>query len=193
MPSTPQSEQRPDQQMSQPSELIDVPEEPEQVFEQLVETNELVCRNCYRRLRRRDEIDWSWGTAREELLPFVDYELPPGYTSEIAEREYYETSTIDRRTPTVHHPSNRSGQPNDDACWNCGSIDTSRTPSETRSREAAIAAAASISTTLHEYGVGHDWLYLLGRVRDLKRRPSTAGNDFEVFRTAVAGAIEAVQ
>lgn len=172
------------------SELVDVPDDPDDVFGAVIERNDLVCRQCYCRLRRRFEIESLTGDERHEISSYVDYELPEGYKWEWAERVYYETETIANRSLDAHHPDNDAAHPEDSACWNCGSIDTARTP-RTRSKPDAVQAAANISMTLEEYDVAHDWFVLLARVKTFKSDPDMAGDDFGVFSAAVADAIRA--
>jgi hypothetical protein len=171
-------------------EAISVPEDPEEVFDELIVHNSLVCQNCYRRLRRRFEISWAYGRDHEDIAGWIDRHLPEDYKWEIAESEYRETETIRTRTVQTHHPDG-SPSSSSQACWNCGILETHRSP-PTLSKEDAVERAANISVTLREYNVAHDWMLLLGRVKDLKSDPSMAGNDYKVFCRAVTASIEVV-
>lgn len=79
-------------------------------------------------------------------------------------------------------------------CWNCDTCSPwYRESDATRSKANAVEAACSISVTLHEYGIDHDWLHLVTKVQQLKSQPKTAGNDFEVFKFAVEQAVYRAQ
>lgn len=122
-------------------------------------------------------------------MAFAEAEVPHGARFEYLETEFYEDDLVEDRNVRAHPPG-ESADTSSRACWNCGTVETHRTP-PTRTREEAVEAAAGISVTLDEYGVEHDWLFLLGRVDELKRDPDYAGDDFATFERAVAEAIVA--
>ncbi|WP_324757057.1 hypothetical protein [Haloarcula montana] len=167
---------------------VDVPDDPEDVFETLVADPSLCCQQCYRRVRARYEFDHGWGRDVGDILSFVDYDLPEGAVDwNTADREYWEEAELADRREEAHPPGDDgSGK----ACSFCGAVDHHRSPS-TRSREEALEAAVGIVATLIEFGAAHNPLVLLVEVADLKRDPDYAGDDYETFRLAVARAVRA--
>jgi hypothetical protein len=69
----------------------------------------------------------------------------------------------------------------------CGDVDQSEI--RTRTRDEAVAHASNISAVLDRWGVEHDWLELLERVRDAKTDPDTAGKDALAFDLGVTAAV----
>ena len=170
---------------------IDVPDNPGAIFRDVIEQNDQVCRNCYRRLRTRERYPNVQGDRHHDRYAFVDYELPSGSRFDVLDRVYYEDVELPGRTERAYPPADQAAS-GSRACWNCGAIDYHRTP-PTRSKRGAVEAAINVSITLHEFGIDHDWLYLVGRVQDLKSQPSTAGDDFACFGRAVSEAVDAAR
>ncbi|GGK74634.1 hypothetical protein [Haloarcula sebkhae] len=168
------------------SDRTEQPLSPDRVFAVAIERNDGVCKHCYRRLRRREEVPHEIGYSHRDIQAFVDEELPNGSRFDILDRKYYEYVRLPQRLEDAHPPD----ESHDDtsACWYCGTVDTHRTPS-TRSRSEAVTAAAGISATLDELEIAHDWPVLLGAVHDLKQRPDYAGDDFATFSKAVEEAV----
>ncbi|GGO01726.1 hypothetical protein [Haloarcula pellucida] len=166
---------------------VGVPDDPADVFEQLVADASLCCQQCYRRIRARHNFSHQWGRDVGDILSFVDYELPEGEPEwNTTDREYHEEELLSERTVQANPPGDDldSGS----ACANCGAVDAHRSPS-TRSREEALQAAVGIIATLTEFGVAHDPLALIVEVGELKQNPDYAGDDFATFATAVARAV----
>jgi len=162
---------------------LEIPDDPDRVFGEVVERNDRVCKHCYRRLRRKVTFPRDVGLDHGDLMSFVEHVLPDGAKWNLLDRKYYERVELPQRVEGVYDDTGKSRY-----CTNCGTVDTHRTP-PTRSKEQAFEAAVNVSTTLHELGVAHDWVHLVERVRELKGQPETAGNDFECFRRATAEAI----
>jgi len=171
------------------SDATEIPDSPDRVFGAVIERNGNVCKQCYRRLRRRDAFPQRVGYSHRELYAFVDEVLPEGSEFGIVDLEYYEQVELDARLEDAR-PPDEIGETS--SCANCGSVDYYRTP-DTRTRDGAIAAAAGISVTLDELGVEHDWVALLETVGELKQNPDYAGDDFRTFSEAVATAIRLVE
>jgi hypothetical protein len=176
-------------------EDVDIPADPDDVFDELIESNDRICKRCYRRHTRRDELSDAELTAPNRkhkgdrlagVSAYVDYEVPVDGDPD-RDRQYFEDVSLRRAREQAAHPDDPPSKTST-ACRNCGTIDWHRTP-PTRSREEAIDAGAGISVTLEEFGVVHDWFRLLAAVGRLKRLPSTAGDDHETFATAVGFAI----
>ena len=168
---------------------VEVPEQPRDVFEQLVADPSLCCQQCYRRIRARHNFNHDWGRRIGDILSFVDYDLPEGEPRwNTSDREYHEQEELADRTEHANPPGDEldSGS----ACGFCGAVDSHRSPS-TRSRSEALEAAVGIITTLTEWGCSHDPLALVVEVGDLKRDPDYAGDDFGTFSTAVERAVRA--
>jgi len=166
---------------------VDVPENPEDVFETLVADPGLCCQQCFRRIRARKDFPHSWGRSVGAVLSFVDYDLPehePRWNT--ADRTYVESERLNHRTEEAAPPDENLETTS--ACKHCGAVDTHRSPL-TRSRSEALKAAVGIIATLTEFGAAHDPLALLVEVGEHKRTPEFAGDDFETFRTAVARAV----
>lgn len=168
-----------------------VPDDPRRIFPDLVADASRCCQQCFRRLGSRRRFPDEPGRAYGELLSFVDVTHPEDADWELLDAEYWETERERERTTAAAPPS---GEPasTTTACAFCGAVDAHRSPA-TRSREAAIEAAAGISATLTELAVSHNPLVLLVEVSDLKQTPETAGDDFETFRTAVDRAVRAAR
>lgn len=162
---------------------LDIPEDPTEVFPEVAERNNRVCRNCYRRLRRKAAFPWPAGEDYGSVLAYVDFDAPSGRPGERL-GEYYERLKLPQRLESAHTDGGSTLY-----CTNCGSMDPHRTPS-TRSKTEARDAAITLSTTLHEFGVDHDWVHLVERVRELKSQPNTAGDDHHCFTQATADAID---
>jgi hypothetical protein len=164
---------------------LEIPSDPTAVFEQVIAGNERVCQECFRLLRRWERFPDEKGDDHGDVLAFVEYDLPehaPHWS--IADREYYESVRERDRLDRTHSPDGETTY-----CTNCGTTSPHRSPS-TRSLEDARDAAATLSVTLHELGIAHDWVHLVERVQTLKREPDTAGDDFACFSRATAAAID---
>jgi hypothetical protein len=172
----------------EPPDAVEIPDEPGRVFPELVERNDCVCKNCYRRLKRKESYPHKQGYDHGDLAAWVEAELPPDAEFEIAEREYFETVEIADRSPRAYVPGPNATQAKRSACWNCGATEPHRKPT-TRSRSDALTAAANVSVTLDEYHVAHDRFALVSTVDRRKRHPATSGDDFETFRSATAAAV----
>jgi len=158
---------------------IDIPQDPLDVYPELINGSDLVCQTCFRRLHRQSEYDWTRGRRRSGILAWVTEHVPEGARFQIAEREYYEQEELADRKPKSEAQRH---------CWNCGSEQPYRQP-PTRSKQEAVDAATGLSVTLEEYAVEHDWLALLCAVRNLKSDPELAGDDDRVFQVATATAV----
>ncbi|EMA19025.1 hypothetical protein [Haloarcula argentinensis] len=168
---------------------VDVPDQPEVVFETLVADPSLCCQQCYRRIRAQHNFGHNWGRSVGDILCFVEYDLPEGEPRwNTADREYHEQEQLAGRTEYANPPGDNLDSST--ACAFCGAVDTHRSPS-TRSRSEALEAAVGIIATLTEFGAAHDPLALLVEVGELKRDPDYAGDDFGTFSTAVARAVKA--
>jgi len=174
----------PDGQLTAPDDALEIPDDPTRVFGAVVERNDRVCRNCYRRLRRKESFPQRVGLENSDILSFVEEVLPDGSEWNYLDREYYESVQLEGRLDQAFDDNGRTS-----FCTNCGTLDPHRTP-PTRSKQDARRAAINLSTTLHELGIDHDWLFLVHRVVELKGQPDTAGDDFECFRQATAEAIQ---
>ena len=173
---------------------VDVPSAAADVFPDLIERNDAVCRNCYRRLARREEFPREVGYRHRDIHAFVEEVVPDGSDRfAVLDREYYETTLEEPRNLRVTPPDDSRASTSSRACWSCGAIDHHRTPAETRSKAEAIEIAFNISQTLVEFDVAHDWLLLVELVKQLKSSPSFAGDDFAVFKQATEKAVEKVQ
>ena len=168
-------------------DALKIPDDPARVFGEVVERNDRVCRNCYRRLRRKATFPRNAGLDYGHLLSYVDHVLPEGAKWDLLDREYYESLTLPQRVGSAHTDDGQTSY-----CTNCGTMDPHRTP-ETRSKQNARDAAVNLTTTLHELGVDHDWVHLVERVVELKSQPDTAGNDFECFKRATTEAVVRAQ
>ena len=167
---------------------LKIPDDPEDVFADVVAGNPLVCQRCYCRLRRERAFAPRVGDRAGDLLTYVDVELGD-WDWELSEREYYEREVLEERLDEVALPDVPAAQAEKSACWSCGAVEHSRSPPGTRSRSEAITAAAGVTQTLTEVGVPHDWPVLLKAVDKLKTRPATAGDDHQCFRRATAAAV----
>lgn len=154
--------------------------DPLDVFPELVECNPEVCKRCYARIRERRPYPWEPGRRHGDRAAYIDHVDDGSWLG-----AYEESENLNDRIQ-------QAAPPGDAICTmtacRCGAIETHRTP-ETRSAEDAVRAAAGISQTLTELGIGHDWFVLLARVRELKHRPEFAGDDFRTFRRATAQAV----
>jgi hypothetical protein len=168
---------------------LEIPDDPDDVFDDVVAGNPLVCQRCYCRLRRERPFIPRVGERAGDLLTFVDVEFQSDWDWQLSEREYYEREVLKERLDEVAPPDVPAASGETSACWNCGAVEHYRSPPDTRSRSEAITAAAGVSQTLSEYSVPHNWPMLFAMVGELKTRPSTAGNDHECFRRAVDAAI----
>lgn len=169
----------------------DVPDDPRMIFPDLVADASLCCQQCFRRLGARRRFPDEPGRAYGDLVTYVDATLPEDADWELLDAEYWETERERERTTEAAPPSD-GPTGTTSACGFCGAVDTHRSPA-TRSRDAALEAAAGISATLTELAVAHNPLVLLVEVSDLKQTPETAGDDFETFRTAVDRAVRAAR
>lgn len=158
----------------------DEPADPLDVYPELVERNDEVCKRCYTIIRKRVEYPWVKGEAHGDRAAFVTSVDDGSWLG-----CYEEQRELVDRIQSAAPPGKELGTTT--AC-RCGAIETHEEP-DTRSAEDAIRAAAGISQTLTELEVAHDWFVLLARVRELKTRPSFAGNDFRTFRRATAQAV----
>lgn len=164
-----------------------VPDDPADIYPDVVANAQLCCQRCYRRLRSRRRFPDAAGYDYSGLLAFVDVDLPPGADWQVLGTEYYTTDPVGDRLERMHPPDDADSST---GCGVCGAVDPHRSPS-TRSRDEALRAAVGISVTLQELSVAHSPLALLVEVGDLKRDPDHAGDDFATFRTAVARAVRA--
>lgn len=162
--------------------LPDEPSDPLEVFPDLIERNPDVCKRCYTLVRLREDYPPSAGRRHHDRAAFITLVDGDSYDGT---DQYAETMTRPERVESVAPPGERAGTTT--AC-RCGAIETHRTP-DTRSLDDALRAAGGISQTLQEMEVAHDWLILFDRVQEFKQRPALAGNDFELFRRAVAQAV----
>lgn len=176
-------------------EDVEVPDDPADVFDELVATNDRICQQCFRRHTRRDGLDErdlvdvdgnDKGDRLAGVSAYVDYHVQDD-ADDVFDREYFEDVSIRSARERAAHPADPPAKTST-ACAHCGTIDWHRKP-DTWSRERAIDAAAGLSVTLEEYGVVHDWLRLLAAVGRLKRLPATAGDDHATFSRAVEFAI----
>lgn len=167
---------------------VEVPEDPDDVFREVVATPELCCQRCYHRLRSRHRFPDEAGYNYSGLLAYVEAVIPDGADWEILGTEYITTDPIDDRLEEMHPPADTNDSRH--GCGVCGAVRPHRSPS-TRSRSEAVQAAVGISVTLQELGVAHNPLALLVEVDTAKRDPDLAGDDFAVFRQATARAIRA--
>lgn len=183
-----------------PSDQVGIPDDPGQVYDELILESDLVCQHCGRRLRRRVEFpEHDVGYRNREVLAFVEEVLPDEQRhawipreSDVLGREYFEQVEVADRVVDANSPDRLAGEGGSTACWHCGSEDTHSQPA-TRSVDEALRYAAGVSVSLQEFGVVHDWFRLLAAVDRLKQVPATAGDDDETLRRAVEYAIEAVQ
>lgn len=170
------------------SDDVEIPNDPGDVFEDLVADPSLCCQQCYRRLRARHNFPHERGRSIGDILSFVDYDLPEGEPVwNTADRDYHEEELLADRTEEVHPPGDTTSHT---GCGFCGAVEPHRSPS-TRSRSEALDAAVGIVATLQEWGVSHNPLALLVEVGDLKRDPDMAGDDFGTFATATERAARA--
>lgn len=165
---------------------LDVPNDPDEVFETVIAGNSRVCQECYRLLRHYEDFPWRIGVEHADILAFVEEELPEGSNWNLLDREYFESIRERDRLASAWTDEGKTSY-----CTGCGTMDPHRSPPP-RSVERARDTAAQLSMTLHEFGIGHDWVHLLKRIQDLKQTPDLAGNDFECFRMATAEAIQRV-
>jgi hypothetical protein len=168
-------------------DALEIPDDPARVFGEVVERNDRVCRNCYRRLRRKATFPQTAGLDYGDVLSYVDWVSPTGSEWDLLDREYYERLTLPQRLGPAYSDDGKTSY-----CRNCGTMDPHRTPT-TRSKQNARDVAINLTTTLHELGIDHDWVYLVERVVELKSQPDTAGDDFACFRRATAEAIQTVK
>jgi hypothetical protein len=160
-----------------------VPDDPGEVYPTLVERNDRVCRRCLVRLRRQERFPKEAGRDYGRILSFVESSVPDGADDASLDREFLERVELPERVARGHTEDGRTTY-----CANCGTTEPHRTP-PTRSAGEARDAAINLSSTLRELGVAHDWLLLVRLVEEMKSRPKWAGDDFEVFRRATAGAV----
>jgi len=165
---------------------LDVPNNPGEIFEEVIAGNPRVCQECYRLLRHYEDFPWRIGVEHGDILAFVDEELPGDSRRNLVDREYFESIRERDRLGSAWTDEGKTS-----FCTGCGTMDTHRSPPP-RSVERARDTAAQLSMTLHELGIGHDWVFLIERIQDLKQTPDLAGNDFECFRRATEEAIERV-
>jgi len=167
---------------------VEVPDDPDDVFEQLLADGSRVCQGCFTRLRRQREYPAEAGERHGDVRAFVDFELPEGEPSwNIVDREWFETTPETDRVERMYPPSDTDSRT---GCDRCGAVEPHRSP-PTRSRSEVLQAAVGIASTLQEYAVAHNPLVLLVEVGDLKRKPEYAGDDFATFSEAVSRAIRA--
>jgi hypothetical protein len=167
---------------------LEIPDDPDDVFDDVIAGNPLVCQRCYCRLHREREFVARVGDRAGDLLTYVDVEFPD-WDWELSEREYYQREVLEERLDRVALPDVPATSASTSACWNCGAVEHYRSPADTRSRSEAVTAAAGVTQTLTEFDVPHDWPVLLKAVDELKTRPATAGDDHECFRRATAAAV----
>jgi hypothetical protein len=166
---------------------LEVPAAPADVFEIVIAGNDRVCQKCFRLLRRWERFPSEAGEDYGDLLAFVEYDLPEHQPYwNVTDREYYESLKEPDRLGRTHSPDGETSY-----CRTCGTMTPNRSP-PTRSIDEARDTAVTLTVTLHEFGIEHDWVHLVERVQELKREPETAGDDFACFTRATAEAIEAV-
>lgn len=163
---------------------LEVPDDPGEVFGEVIAGNDRVCQECYRLLRRYESFPWEIGLEHSEILAFVDEVLPDGYRWDLLDREYFESVKEPKRLKRVYTEEGKESY-----CTGCGTMSPNRSPPP-RSADRARDVAVQLSVTLHEFGIANDWVHLVDRVQELKRTSELAGNDFECFRRATAEAIE---
>lgn len=175
-------------QSSIASDDVDVPDNPDDVFEQLISDASRCCQQCYRRLRSRRRFPAAAGEAHGDVMAFVEFDLPekePHWN--IVDRDWFETQANPDGIERVNPPGEATSRT---GCAHCGAVEPHRSP-PTRSRAEAIQAALGIISTLQELGAAHNPLVLLVEVSDLKRDPDYAGDDFRTFSTATSRAVRA--
>ena len=165
---------------------LEIPDDPGQVFGELIAGNERVCQECYRLLRHYEHFPWEVGVKHNKILAFVDEVLPDGHRWDLLDREYFESV---REPERLGHAYTEEGR--ESYCTGCGTMSPYRSPPP-RPAARARDVAVQLSVTLHEFGIAHDWIHLAERVQKLKQQPELAGNDFECFRRATEEAIERV-
>ncbi|EMA47613.1 hypothetical protein C449_01082 [Halococcus saccharolyticus DSM 5350] len=170
------------------------------MFTTVIEENPAVCSRCFFRhgsRAERENSDTSQKRARHS--PFVNYEIPPPepdqqFTWRLDWR-YYESDRLPERVGRDYipdevgggeYPAREGGKKT--YCRNCGIVgsnqfDTAKTPLD------ALRAADTLSHTLREYAIPHDWRHLLEAVGGLKTIDPMADQDRTIFRTATEEAV----
>mgnify|MGYP006875060278 FL=1 len=163
---------------------LEVPDDPGQVFEELIAGDDRVCQECYRLLRHYERFPWGVGIKHSRILAFVDEVLPEGHRWDLLDREYFESVREPKRLERAYTEEGKESY-----CTGCGTMSPYRSPPP-RSADRARDVAVQLSVTLHEFGIAHDWVHLAKRVQELKQRPEMAGNDFDCFSQATEEAID---
>jgi len=169
------------------ADAVEIPDDPEDVFPDVVADGGRCCQRCFSRLRSEHPLPDRVGQDYGDLMSFVVRDLPPGAQWDRLEADWYETVQERDRLESMYPPGETTSAT---GCRTCGAVEPHSSPL-TRSRSEALQAAVGISVTLQELGCAHNPLALLVEVADLKRDPDYAGDDFATFRLASERAVRA--
>jgi hypothetical protein len=166
------------------------PYNPADVFPRLVDENPEVCSECFHRVGHREDIPTKAGLKHGDRAAYIEYHLPDGVNErEIFDREYFEHVRDDDRLQDAATPDTTPTAGETNACGLCGAVNFRQSRALPRNTDTATAHAVALSSTLTEYGIGHDPATLVERTRTLKQTPEYAGDDSRVFKKATADAI----
>lgn len=168
-----------------PYDRTAIPAALDDLFDVLIYRNSRVCTSCFTRLARLEHFPDQAGFEYGDLLMFVESNLPEGAKFDILDIEYLEQVRFRTRQERAYPPGATASRSSAVACSSCGAVHPQKSPPP-RSREQAMTDALTLSDTLTEYGVVHDWITLLKRVKQFKRTPRLASRDRDIFAAATA-------
>ena len=171
-----------------PDDLTAIPAALDELYEKLIHTNGRVCSNCFTRMARKERFPDQAGFDYGDLLSFVDSNLPPDAKWDVLDIEYHERVQLEGRADRSYPPGRIAGRPGMATCGACGTTRVNASPPP-RSLERAMTDALTLSDTLTEFGVHHNWVVLLERVKQFKRTPRLASRDRDIFAAATTLAI----
>lgn len=178
---------------------VTIPNDPGDLWSELFVENHRVCSRCCNRLRRSEPVPDRIGRDHSGLATFIYADLPDPRELDIGERQlhhgtFWEQPTLPGRRPKSYPPSRGVKVQLRGAryCSECGEFEPD-TNVPTRTVDECLDVAANISQTLTEYGVRHDWFYLLQLTKMLKRSTVTNGDDHETFKRAIAESVKKAQ
>jgi hypothetical protein len=195
---SPEQEYRRQQQRRRPAS-IDHDIDPEDAFEECIESNSCICSRCFREqfavsivavplrvVEDRDALNWKIVDDADVGDSWVERETRDP-TDEV---ETVYPPRVDPRGETdMPKHARRATPPAQIVCKGCGAVDDDGSRS-TLGKEGALEHAGRIADRLGQLGIGHDRALFLDRVDVWKSDSELSGKDDLLFEHAVRVAIE---